>query len=584
MLERIVISIITPTCSKSIRMIRQAIFALTMLIFVSVISPVANAVTPFGGVIPGGQQAASIPQMVDESTRTNWRTGGYGSMSGKGLSTTGERVRPFGAQLFDGGFSGVRADGLNPNYRLVPGDQVTLRIWGAVEIERILPVDAQGNIFLPSIGPLQVQGLSNGELNGRVRSAVQSVYTENVRVYTNLQGVQPAAVFVTGYVTNPGRYAGTPDNSMLYFLAQAGGVDNELGSYRKIRVLRDNQVIAKADLYDFLYNGEMVRPQFQDGDTIVVDERGPNVVVAGDVVREYRYELAPQQMSGEVLSRMARLKPQVSHVLLRGSREQKPVSYYLSLNEFSKINLKDGDEVLFSADQRDETIVVQVEGSFYGPSRYALPRDVHLHEFLDAIAVPKKLTAVSNVSLRRISVAQQQKQALQDSLRRLQTAYLSASASTAEEAQVRIQESKLISEFVQRASQVEPDGRLVVAINNQVVDVRLQDGDIITLPENSDSILIGGEVLVPQSVVYKPGVSVSQYIEGAGGFTERANIEQILVVRQSGETRSSEGVTLRPGDKILILPEAPTKNLQLWTGITQIIYQIAVATKIAIDL
>jgi protein involved in polysaccharide export with SLBB domain len=579
-----VISIITSTYSKCIRMIRQAIPALTMLIFVSVITPVANPATPFGGVIPGEQQAASIPQMVDESTRTNWRTGGYGSMGGKGLSTTGERVRPFGAQLFDGGFSGVRADGLNPNYRLVPGDQVTLRIWGAVEIERILPVDAQGNIFLPSIGPLQVQGLSNGELNGRVRSAVQSVYTENVRVYTNLQGVQPAAVFVTGYVTNPGRYAGTPDNSMLYFLAQAGGVDNELGSYRKIRVLRDNQVIAKADLYDFLYNGEMVRPQFQDGDTIVVDERGPNVVVAGDVVREYRYELAPQQMSGEVLSRMARLKPQVSHVLLRGSREQMPVSYYLSLSEFSKIKLKDGDEVLFSADQRDETIVVQVEGSFYGPSRYALPRDVHLQEFLDAIAVPKNLTAVSNVSLRRISVAQQQKQALQDSLRRLQTAYLSASASTPEEAQVRIQESKLISEFVQRASQVEPDGRLVVAINNQVVDVRLQDGDIITLPENSDSILIGGEVLVPQSVVYKQGVSVSQYIEGAGGFTERANIEQILVVRQSGETRSSEGVTLRPGDKILILPEAPTKNLQLWTGITQIIYQIAVATKIAIDL
>jgi protein involved in polysaccharide export with SLBB domain len=584
MLERTVISIITPTYSKCIWMIRQAIPALTMLIFVSVISPVANAATPFGSVIPGEQQAASIPQMVDESTRTNWRTGGYGSMGGKGLSTTGERVRPFGAQLFDGGFSGVRADGLNPNYRLVPGDQVTLRIWGAVEIERILPVDAQGNIFLPSIGPLQVQGLSNGELNGRVRSAVQSVYTENVRVYTNLQGVQPAAVFVTGYVTNPGRYAGTPDNSMLYFLAQAGGVDNELGSYRKIRVLRDNQVIAKADLYDFLYNGEMVRPQFQDGDTIVVDERGPNVVVAGDVVREYRYELAPQQMSGEVLSRMARLKPQVSHVLLRGSREQKPVSYYLSLSEFLKIILKDGDEVLFSADQRDETIVVQVEGSFYGPSRYALPRDVHLHEFLDAIAVPKKLTAVSNVSLRRISVAQQQKQALQDSLRRLQTAYLSASASTAEEAQVRIQESKLISEFVQRASQVEPDGRLVVAINNQVVDVRLQDGDIITLPENSDSILIGGEVLVPQSVVYKQGVSVSQYIEGAGGFTERANIDQILVIRQSGETRSSEGVTLRPGDKILILPEAPTKNLQLWTGITQIIYQIAVATKVAVSL
>jgi hypothetical protein len=35
---------------------------------------------------------------------------------------------------------------------------------------------------------------------------------------------------------------------------------------------------------------------------------------------------------------------------------------------------------------------------------------------------------------------------------------------------------------------------------------------------------------------------------------------------------------------ILILPEAPTKNLQLWTRITQTLYQIAVATRVAVDL
>jgi protein involved in polysaccharide export with SLBB domain len=307
-------------------------------------------------------------------------------------------------------------------------------------------------------------------------------------------------------------------------------------------------------------------------------------VVVGDVEREYRYELTSHQISGRVLIQMARLKPQVSHALLRGDREGEPVAYYLSLSEFADINLENGDEVLFSADRRDETIVVQIEGSYYGPSRYALPRDVHLQEFLDAIAVPRELTAVQNVSLRRISVAEQQKQALDDSLRRLQTAYLGASASTPEEANVRMQESRLISEFVQRASQVEPDGRLVVAINNKVVDIRLQDGDVITLPENSDSILIGGEVLVPQSVVFKPGVSVAEYIEAAGGFTERANVDQILVVRQSGETQIDKGVTLRPGDKILVLPKAPTKNLQLWASITQIIFQIAVITKVAFGL
>jgi protein involved in polysaccharide export with SLBB domain len=564
--------------------IRHTVGFMSVSALIFSLSFALNAATLSSGIIPGEQQAAPVPKSVDESSLTDWRTGGYSAVSSQQLPKKVDQVRPFGAQLFDGGFSGVRADGLNPDYRLVPGDQVTLRIWGAIELERILPVDAQGNIFIPSVGPLQVQGLRNGELNNRISSAIQSVYPENVHVYTNLQGVQPVAVFVTGYVTNPGRYAGTPDNSILYFLAQAGGVDSQLGSYRKIRVLRDNRLIAEADLYNFLYKGELVRPQFQDGDTIVVEPRGADIVVVGDVEREYRYELTSHQISGRVLIQMARLKPQVSHALLRGDREGEPVAYYLSLSEFADINLENGDEVLFSADRRDETIVVQIEGSYYGPSRYALPRDVHLQEFLDAIAVPRELTAVQNVSLRRISVAEQQKQALDDSLRRLQTAYLGASASTPEEANVRMQESRLISEFVQRASQVEPDGRLVVAINNKVVDIRLQDGDVITLPENSDSILIGGEVLVPQSVVFKPGVSVAEYIEAAGGFTERANVDQILVVRQSGETQIDKGVTLRPGDKILVLPKAPTKNLQLWASITQIIFQIAVITKVAFGL
>ena len=537
-----------------------------------------------GGILAGDQQAQSIPETVDEQSRTDWRTGSYGVIDGSKQVLDEAEVRPFGAHLFNGGFSGGRADGLNPDYRLVPGDQVTLRIWGAVEVERILPVDAQGNIFIPSIGPIKVQGLSNRDLNGKVRTAVQSVYPENVHVYTNLQGVQPVAVFVTGYVNNPGRFAGTPDNSLLYFIAQAGGIDDLLGSYRHVRILRGNRVIAEADLYNFISEGELVRPQFRDGDTIVVGERGPNVVVTGDVERVYRYELAPGDMTGAALLTLARLKPDVSHVLLRGSREKGPVSYYFSIEEFVRQRLQNGDEVLFSADQRDETIVVQLEGSFYGPSRYALPRDAHLRELLDSVPVPPQLTAVRNVSLRRVSVAERQKETIKESLRRLQTAYLSVSSATPDEAKIRIQEAELINQFVARAEKIVPNGRLVVAINDQITDIRLQDGDVITLPEKSDSLLISGEILVPQSVVYKAGISALDYIRGAGGFTDHANQEQILVVRQNGEVRNVTDVDLRPGDEILVLPSAPTKNLQLATSITQILYQIAIATSVALNL
>jgi hypothetical protein len=207
-----------------------------------------------------------------------------------------------------------------------------------------------------------------------------------------------------------------------------------------------------------------------------------------------------------------------------------------------------------------------------------------LRELLDAIAVPRNLTDTRSISLRRVSVAEQQQKALEESLRRLETNYLGASSSTPQEAEIRLKEAELISNFVARASEAKPTGRLVVSRNDQISDIRLQDGDVITLPEYSDSILISGEVLVPQSVVYKEGLSVEDYIDTAGGFSQHADDDRILVVRMNGEVRQAEDVRTRPGDEILVLPKVPTKNIQLATSISQILFQIAVATKVAIDL
>jgi len=539
------------------------------------------------GILPESERAQPIPQTLEEQqVRADWRSARYGNGQSQKTESQAEEdlVKPFGHHLFSGGFSGMRSDGLNPGYRVVPGDQITLRVWGAVEIERVLPVDAKGNIFIPSIGPVAVQGTTNDQLNSKVTAAIKSVYPEQVQVYTNLQGVQPVSVYVTGYVDSPGRYAGIPTDSLLYFIDQAGGIDSRLGSYRSISILRDSKVIAKVDLYDFLLDGKLPRPQFKDGDTIVIEERGPAVVVTGDVQRDYRYELDTDNMTGEALMSLAQTKSGVSHVLLRGNREEGPVSAYVPLDEFSQLSLSSGDEILFSSDKRDDTIVVQLEGSFYGPSRYVLPKDAHLRALLDSIAVPRELTDTRSVSLRRESVAAQQQKALEESLRRLETNYLGAPSATPEEAQIRLKEAELISNFVERASEVEPTGRLVVSHNDQISNIRLQDGDVITLPEYSDSILISGEVLVPQSVVYKRGMSVQDYIETSGGFSQHADEDRILVVRMNGEVRSASQVRPRPGDEILVLPKVPTKNIQLATSISQILYQIAVATKVAIDL
>jgi len=228
--------------------------------------------------------------------------------------------------------------------------------------------------------------------------------------------------------------------------------------------------------------------------------------------------------------------------------------------------------------------LVQVEGSYLGKSSFIVPKNTKLKDLLANVAVDAELTATQNVSIRRKSIVEQQKQSLASSLKRLEQTYLTATSSTAEEAAIRVKEAELIMDFVKRAGNVEPNGRLVVSSNQTIADVRLQDGDVITLPTKSDSILVSGQVLVPTSLVYQANWSLEDYINKSGGFTDQANEDRIVVIRQSGEVLADASAIIKPGDEILVLPKVPTKNIQLATSVTQIMYQLAIAAKVAFDL
>ncbi|WP_370259669.1 polysaccharide biosynthesis/export family protein [Idiomarina sp.] len=544
------------------------------------------------GIVPPINSAGAMPSNsplmgpnLNVGSRSSWRTGTYGPVMSEMLDER-ERleIQPFGAELFEGGFRGLRSDGLNPSYQILPGDQITLRVWGAMEVDSILPVDAQGYVFIPSVGPVKVQGVPQSQLNSVISGAIRKVYPDKVNVYTNIQGVQPVAVMVSGFVERPGRYAGVPSDSALYFLNQASGIDSELGSYRHIKVIRDDKVIANLDLYDFILNGKLPHPQFQEGDTILVEEKGPKVTIYGDVGRAYHYELLKQKAKGQEVRQLARLDPGVSHALLVGTRGSGPFANYIELAQFDDVVIQDGDELAFFADQRTQSIVVQLEGNYLGPSYYVLPKNARLLEFLNTVQIDPYETDYRNISIKRQSVAERQAKALDESLDRLERTYLGAPSSTAEEASIRAQEAELISQFVEKARQTKPTGRLVVANDDELVDIRLQHGDVITLPARTDSILVSGEVYVPQSAVYIDGKNVDEYIAGAGGFTTRANEDRILIVRQNGEVVESDGVELRAGDEILVIPAVSSKNVQLAQSLSQIVYQIAVATKVALDL
>ncbi len=491
---------------------------------------------------------------------------------------------PFGSNLFTGGFRAEREDGYNPAYEVQPGDEIMLRIWGATSFEGIAVVDAQGNIFVPEVGPIRVIGVLNSELTKYIKQAISRVFTSNIEVYTNVAGTTPVAVYVTGFVETPGSYAGVASDSMLYFLDRAGGVDSERGSYRDIRVLREGKVIAQADLYRFLLDGDIPRIQFRDGDTIVVGLRGDTVTVRGAARNRFTFELLPSGLSGSSLLKIARPQADASHVTFKGLRSDGPVSAYLTLAEFAELNLRDGDVIEFEADERTDTMLVRIEGSFFGPSRFAVPRNTTLRQVLDYVEVDPRLADIDSISLQRQSIKERQKRALTDTLRRLEAATLAATSQTDAESQIRLNEAKLIADFVQRAKEVEPDGILVVAINGQIRNVLLLPEDIITIPERNDVVLVSGEVVVPQAVVYEPGKTVDDYIGLVGGYTIRADPDQLLVVRRSGEVLRNQLTDIRPGDEIIVLPEVPVKNLEIASKIIEAIFRIAFTTGIFLGI
>ena len=490
------------------------------------------------------------------------------------------QVQPFGVNLFKGTFFvSEREDGINPDYVIQQGDRISLQIWGATSINSIVVVDAQGNIFIPEVGPVQVAGVKNAQLNNLITGALKSVFTQNVSVYTNLQGTTPVIVFVTGFVNKPGSYAGTSSDSVLYFLERAGGIDLDRGSYRDIRVLRNNEVIFTADLYDFLLNGILPRQQLTDGDTIVVGKRGSSVIAEGAARNSFSFEIPASGITGKDLVSYARPLANATYTTVLGTRNNMPFSSYVSLQEFEGMQLQDGDQVMFEVDQVHDTILISVEGSHQGQSRFAVPRNTHLLDILGQIKVNADLGDINSLSMRRESIRIRQKQAIHDSLTRLETAVLGRTAVTQEGAQIQLAEAQLISDFVQRARQVEPQGILVVAKDGEIANPLLQPGDVIVIPQQTNVVQVSGEVMVPQALVYEPDYTLKEYIERVGGYTTHADKGKHMILRRNGEVipviGNYKGITILPGDEIVSLPAVPSKSIDVIRMMTDTVFKIA---------
>jgi protein involved in polysaccharide export with SLBB domain len=486
----------------------------------------------------------------------------------------------FGASLFTREAAAV-SDAPNPNYVIVPNDRVSVRIWGAVEAEALGVVDPAGMLFLPNIGPIRVAGTRAGDLQRVVEAEVKRIYTDQVQVYATLLSTQRIGVFVTGFVRTPGRFAGSAGDSVLDFLVRAGGVDPSRGSYRDITLQRGGRAVASVDLYHFLLEGRLPPLRLQEGDTIVVGRQRAVVGADGAVRNNYLFEVPGRAMTGRELVEYARPLPAATNAIVRGTRAGQPFSRYVTLPELAALSLADQDSVTFITDTPSRTVRVTVEGSRIGPSVLVADRDARLCDVLDHIAVDPQLADTASVFLLRPSVAAQQRRAIDEALDRLERQLFMAVSPTTGVAAIRASEAQLVSSYIQRARRTQPEGRLVVMDGEgRCLPVRLEDGDVIVIPERVQTVLVAGEVVAPRAVVWQPGMRIEDFVRAAGGFTPRGAAGAMMIRRASGELVLAPAEAPRPGDELIALPRLDPKTFQIGSDLLGLIYQVAVATRI----
>ena len=500
------------------------------------------------------------------------------------------RSTVFGAHLFTGAFARQGPTQFNPDYSITIGDSIRLRLWGSVAFDDVMLVDAQGNVFLPNVGPVKVLGVRNQDLQETIEKAVRRNFRANVFSYASLAEAQPVRVFVGGFVNRPGLYNGTSMDSLLHYLDQAGGIDLDRGSFLNVQIKRGSQIRKEISLYDFLLDGRIPQVQLADGDVIFVSSRQKIVMVSGLAENAKQFEFVGSEYNAADVMKLAKPFPRATHVrVTRNTGTVKNIEYY-PLEKAESLQLFNGDEIEFTSDKRPGTITVRVQGEHMGSQEHVLHHGARLGELIKQIVFNER-SDVANLQLFRLTVKERQKLILLTSLKSLEASVLTARSGTFEESQLRANEAGLILQWVDRAKEVVPSGQVLIAQTGQRDELLLEHGDVIHVPVKDGLVLVGGEVLFPNTIAFEQKLSVQDYIQRAGGYTQNADLSRVVIAHRDGSFDevddgffSGTKIQVRAGDQILVLPKVDMKSRQIAKEISQMLFQLALMAGVVVRL
>lgn len=271
------------------------------------------------------------------------------------------------------------------NYQLGPDDELNIDIFGNALDNYKVKVSPEGTVRILNLSPIYVNGLTiesaSERIVGRLRQLYQGINMpgSGVSAQITLGNVRSIKVTITGEVVKPGTYTVSSLATVFNALYAAGG-PSENGSFRNIKVIRDNKVVRILDLYDFLLRADQKdNIRLQDQDIIRIADYETRVEVAGEVKRPMIFEVEKTENLKDVLR-------------FAGGFTDKAYTYTIGLRrntakELKLLNITQDEVATFIPQRGDKYTVgeilerfenrVQIKGSVFRSGEYALEAGVN---------------------------------------------------------------------------------------------------------------------------------------------------------------------------------------------------------------
>ena len=312
-------------------------------------------------------------------------------------STLAESLEQYGYTIFDSPTNTLTKLAIpSDDYLIGPGDKLRIRFWGSGrDGAYIVTVSREGTIDVPKIGIVSIAGTPFGKLEHVLRSEVEK-YVQGVNISVSLAELRSVEIYVVGEVNRPGLHLVPAFSTVLDGLIAGQGVKRS-GSLRTIKVFRGGNLLQVVDLYALLLHGSREGDiSLQDGDVLFVPRLGPTAAVAGATGEPAIYELTTESSVADLLELAGGALPQsfTDRIYLRRFDKNQQfivldIDRRTKKSDLASIAIQNGDLLELQYLESLWPEVVRLEGNVWFPDVFSYRPNLKLSNILTDISLLK---------------------------------------------------------------------------------------------------------------------------------------------------------------------------------------------------